>query len=121
MHGAALTYPLYMPSHGGVIELWPKATDIWRCFEHIATLAGVSTVPQHLLPVTDAAQGIQLGCCAACLLPAGLSYERWANPNPLAFRSDQNGDYTTVDVGAFKALFDKVLADVEKRRAALPA
>jgi len=60
-----------------------------------------------------------LSCAFASL--AGLSYERWANPNPLAFRSDQNGDYTTVDVGAFKALFDKVLADVEKRRSALPA
>jgi hypothetical protein len=24
MHGAALTYPLFMPPHGGVIEFWPK-------------------------------------------------------------------------------------------------
>lgn len=42
MHGAALTYPLYMPPHGGVIEFWPKDRDMWRCFEHIATLAGLA-------------------------------------------------------------------------------
>lgn len=40
MHGAALTFPMYMPSHGGVIEFWPKAHDIWRCFEHIAIMSG---------------------------------------------------------------------------------
>lgn len=42
MHGAALTYPLYMPAHGGVIEFWPKTYDMWRCFEHIATMSGLT-------------------------------------------------------------------------------
>lgn len=42
MHGAALTYPLYMPSHGGVIEFWPKNHDMWRCFEHVATMSGLT-------------------------------------------------------------------------------
>lgn len=41
MHGAALTFPMYMPAHGAVIEFWPKATDMWRCFEHIATMSGL--------------------------------------------------------------------------------
>ena len=41
MHGAALTYPLYMPSHAAVIEFWPKLGDMWRCFEHIATMSGL--------------------------------------------------------------------------------
>src|SRR5690348_13424376 len=41
MHGAALTYPMYMPAHGAVIEFWPKTLDMWRCFEHIATMSGL--------------------------------------------------------------------------------
>jgi hypothetical protein len=40
MHGAALMYPLYMPTYGGVVEFWPKNNDIWRCFEHVATMSG---------------------------------------------------------------------------------
>jgi hypothetical protein len=41
MHGAALTYGLYLPAHGGVLELWPKDRDMWRCFEHLTTMAGL--------------------------------------------------------------------------------
>ena len=41
MHGAALTFSLYMPPHGAVLELWPKPQDMWRCFEHAATMAGL--------------------------------------------------------------------------------
>lgn len=41
MHGAALTYALYLPHHAGVLELWPKQGDMWRCFEHTATMAGL--------------------------------------------------------------------------------
>jgi hypothetical protein len=41
MHGAALTYALYMPPHGAVVELWPKGQDMWRCFEHAAAMAGL--------------------------------------------------------------------------------
>lgn len=41
MHGAALTYAALMPPHGGVLEAWPKDRDMWRCFEHLATMAGL--------------------------------------------------------------------------------
>lgn len=41
MHGAALTYALYMPGYGGVLELWPKDHDMWRCFEHISAMSGL--------------------------------------------------------------------------------
>jgi hypothetical protein len=41
MHGAALTYALYMPPHGAVVEMWPKARDMWRVFEHASTMAGL--------------------------------------------------------------------------------
>ena len=41
MHGAALTLALYMPSHGAVLELWPKDRDMWRCFEHLSAMAGL--------------------------------------------------------------------------------
>lgn len=41
MHGAALTFALYMPPHAGVLELWPKPQDMWRCFEHASTMAGL--------------------------------------------------------------------------------
>jgi hypothetical protein len=41
MHGAALTFALYLPPHAAVVELWPKRGDMWRCFEHIATMAGL--------------------------------------------------------------------------------
>ena len=30
-----------MATTRGVLELWPKTGDIWRCFEHIATLVGL--------------------------------------------------------------------------------
>jgi hypothetical protein len=42
MHGAALTHALYLPRWAGVLELWPKPTDMWRCFELLATMAGVA-------------------------------------------------------------------------------
>ena len=41
MHGAALTYSLYLPPWGALVELWPKNSDMWRCFEHMATMAGL--------------------------------------------------------------------------------
>ena len=42
MHGAALTHALYLPPWAAVVELWPKETEIWRCFEHLSTMAGLS-------------------------------------------------------------------------------
>lgn len=41
MHGAALTYASLLPPWGGLIELWPKDGDMWRCFEHLATMSGM--------------------------------------------------------------------------------
>lgn len=41
MHGAALTFALFMPHHGSVVELWPKDRDMWRCFEHISAMSGL--------------------------------------------------------------------------------
>lgn len=41
MHGAALSYAMFMRAHGAVIELWPRPDGLWRCFEHLATHAGV--------------------------------------------------------------------------------
>jgi len=41
MHGAALTYASLLPPWGGLIELWPKEGDMWRCFEHLATMSGM--------------------------------------------------------------------------------
>ena len=59
MHGAALTLALYMPQHGAVLELWPKDDGIWRCFEHLAAMAGLDYArwanPSPLRFRTDAA------------------------------------------------------------------
>lgn len=40
MHGAALTHALFLPPWGGVLEMWPKTRDMWRCFEHWTQLSG---------------------------------------------------------------------------------
>jgi hypothetical protein len=42
MHGAALTHALYLPPWAAVLEMWPKETDMWRCFEHLSTMAGLA-------------------------------------------------------------------------------
>jgi hypothetical protein len=42
MHGAALTYAALLPPWAAVVELWPKDRDIWRCFEHLAAMAGLA-------------------------------------------------------------------------------
>ena len=76
MHGAALTYAALLPPWAAVVELWPKPADIWRCFEHLAAMAG-------------------------------LLYERWSNADARAFRLDEAGDYTTVDVAAVAELVVK--------------
>ena len=34
MHGAALAWALLLPPHAAVIELWPQAEGVWRCYEH---------------------------------------------------------------------------------------
>jgi hypothetical protein len=86
MHGAALTYALYLPPHAGVLELWPKPADMWRCFEHISSLAGL--VYERW---------------ANAAFPAG-------------YRQDEAGDYTTVDVPAASAGLGRVLAQVVERR-----
>ncbi len=41
MHGAALTYAVHMSPGAGVVEMWPKDRDMWRCFEHLARMAGL--------------------------------------------------------------------------------
>ena len=40
MHGAALSHVVYLPPWAGVMELWPKDHDMWRCFEHLTQLTG---------------------------------------------------------------------------------
>jgi hypothetical protein len=86
MHGAALTQTLYQPPWGGLLELWPKPADMWRCFEHVAAMSG-------------------------------LVYERWENRGyPDRFRQDGAGDYTTVDVGEFAAVFARVAGGVRARK-----
>jgi hypothetical protein len=85
MHGAALTFALYMPHHGAVVELWPKDRDMWRCFEHLSAMGG-------------------------------LWYRRWMNTNPSAFRVDGAGDYTTVDIAAFSAMFAEAVEAARSRR-----
>ncbi len=85
MHGAALTYAALLPPWGAVVELWPKDRDMWRCFEHLAAMAG-------------------------------LQYERWENTEPAAFRADERGDYTRVDVGAVAAMVARAGAGALTRR-----
>lgn len=41
MHGAALAHAVYLPPWAGVLELWPKDRDMWRCFEHLSEMAGL--------------------------------------------------------------------------------
>ena len=86
MHGAALSHMLAMPPWGGVFELWPKPTDMWRCFEHMARWAG-------------------------------LAYGRLAASGTAPqFRTDKNGDYTTVPLGEFRGGFGDMLQSVQHRR-----
>ena len=40
MHGAALAWTVLLPPYAGVLELWPQADGIWRCYEHMAGLVG---------------------------------------------------------------------------------
>lgn len=40
MHGAALSHAVFLPPWAGVVELWPKNHDMWRCFEHLTEMAG---------------------------------------------------------------------------------
>ena len=42
MHGAALSWAALLPPHAAVLELWPKDGDMWRCFEHLAAMAGLA-------------------------------------------------------------------------------
>jgi hypothetical protein len=87
MHGAALTYAIYLPAHASVLEFWPKAIDMWRCFEHIAAMSG-------------------------------LQYLRWANPDPSAFRTDVNGDYTRIDITEVSKKFSELVQGARERRTA---
>ena len=41
MHGAALAWGLVMREQTAVLELWPKADGIWRCYEHTSEWAGL--------------------------------------------------------------------------------
>lgn len=41
MHGAALSYSLLQPPYGALLELWPQADGVWRCFQHTAEWAGL--------------------------------------------------------------------------------
>lgn len=41
MHGAALVYSTLQPPYGALVELWPTADGIWRCYEHTAEWSGL--------------------------------------------------------------------------------
>jgi hypothetical protein len=87
MHGAALSHVVHAPPWAALLELWPKTRDMWRCFEHLAHMAGAE-------------------------------YARWANAHPAAFRTDERGDYTRVDVGELGGLFRAVAERVARRMVA---
>jgi len=40
VHGAGLTHLLWMPPHGGLLEVDPANGRAWRCFRHLAIWAG---------------------------------------------------------------------------------
>jgi hypothetical protein len=40
VHGAGLTHLLWMPPHGGLLEIDPAGGGAWRCFRHLATWTG---------------------------------------------------------------------------------
>ncbi|KAL4448126.1 hypothetical protein ABPG75_005345 [Micractinium tetrahymenae] len=40
MHGAALAHALLLPPHAALVELWPQADGIWRCYQNFAQWAG---------------------------------------------------------------------------------
>lgn len=40
IHGAGLTHFLWMPPHGGLLEVDPESGGSWRCFRHLATWTG---------------------------------------------------------------------------------
>ncbi|KDD75600.1 hypothetical protein H632_c599p3 [Helicosporidium sp. ATCC 50920] len=40
MHGAALSWSLFMRPEAGLLELWPQRKGVWRCMEHMARWAG---------------------------------------------------------------------------------
>lgn len=86
MHGAALTHALYLPHHAAVLELWPKPQDMWRCFEHIAAMSGLS----YERWVNHAYPG--------------------------GFRVDDQGDYTTVDVQEFARMLAALAGTTRARR-----
>jgi capsular polysaccharide biosynthesis protein len=44
VHGAGLTHLLWMPPHGGLLEVDPKGGDSWRCFRHLAAWTGREAV-----------------------------------------------------------------------------
>ena len=40
VHGAGLIHLLWMPPHGGLLEVDPEKGGSWRCFRHLATWTG---------------------------------------------------------------------------------
>ncbi|KAK3238858.1 hypothetical protein CYMTET_51167 [Cymbomonas tetramitiformis] len=41
MHGAGLAWVVALAPHAALLEIWPQASGMWRCYEHMATWSGV--------------------------------------------------------------------------------
>jgi len=91
MHGAALTYAALLPPWAAVVEMWPKAADIWRCFEHLTAMAGL---------LYERWENVEF---------------------PGRFRQDGGGDYTQVSIPDVVALVLKAVRHAAQQRASSAA
>ncbi len=48
LHGASLTHLLWLPSHGGVLEIWPSKESYWRSYENMCNWLGLKYLPMYL-------------------------------------------------------------------------
>ena len=39
MHGAALSYVVFLPPWASMVEMWPRIS--WKCFQHMSVLSGI--------------------------------------------------------------------------------
>jgi hypothetical protein len=84
---------------------------------HGAALTLALYMPPHgaVLELWPKEEGIWR-CFEHLAAMGGLDYARWANPSPARFRVDAEGDYTTVDVDQFAALFRGSVEAARRRR-----
>jgi len=82
MHGAGLSHVAFLPSWGGLLELFPKTQGRWFCFRHIAIWRGL-----HYDEWTN-------------------------RDYPRNYREDKSGDYTKVHIEQFGKVFEKLIENV---------